>query len=446
MLFLSILHCIFHCPPFQGGLGGSFLYVAVTMMVLFTQPAQADSEKDLHDAEGGSLRDHRNPNLSNCAIANSFQAAYVNWDTIENCHSKKRSQQKSREFDFDDYSLNGFYVLELSWSGRFKTGNLQHDMEFGVELNKFPFLSPAKNINTSTNEQFSSIDLSKIPLPFSPSDFTSKQNSMSLYINNEIAIGKRLSIFFEGSLDLVISDPTVLPNLPNISQQDYEAFNPELEISYQLSDSISAYVNLSYSSLPVPKISSSLLKPEIENGLEVGIEKEFFGDRFSATLYLYDGIQRNVTLTDANNPELEVLTEKQKSQDIGLEIVGEITPGWDFILYYAYTKARIAKSSQLPVYSQVPNVANHGGGFWTTYGIQAGALQGLGFGGGVQYVGDRPGNIENSFKLPSYWQTDLAVFYQRKNWKAALSIENLFDVDYFDGTPLTVLGTIFVEF
>lgn len=41
-------------------------------LTLLPQPAWADSEKDLRDAEGGLLRDHRNSNLSNCAIANSF--------------------------------------------------------------------------------------------------------------------------------------------------------------------------------------------------------------------------------------------------------------------------------------------------------------------------------------------------------------------------------------
>ena len=78
--------------------------------------------------------------------------------------------------------------------------------------------------------------------------------------------------------------------------------------------------------------------------------------------------------------------------------------------------------------------------------MQAGSLQGLGFGGGVRFIGDRPGDIENTFKLPSYWQTDIAIFYRRNNWKAALSIQNTFDVEYFNSTPLTILGTLLVEF
>jgi outer membrane receptor protein involved in Fe transport len=434
--FRSLQQILF-CHLFQGGLGSSFLYVVMVGLMLLSQPAWADSKKDNCD---------RNTHLTNWAIANSFQAAYVNWDALKNCHGKKRSDQISREFDREDYSLNGLYALQFAWNYEFKSKSFQHEIELGIELNKFPFFFSAKNTDISVIEQLNLVNLSNIPLPFSVADFTSRQNSLSLYIENEITIGKRLSIFFEGSLDLVINDTTDLPDLPNIGQQEYETFNPELEISYQISDSISVYTNLSYYSLPVSKISSSLLKPEFGNGLEVGVETEVVKDRFTATLYLYDGIQQNVMLTNANDAELEVLVEKQSSRDIGLEIVGEIAPGWDAIVYYAYTKVRIAKSSQFPVNSQVPNVASHNGGFWTTYEIQAGALQGLGFGGGMRYVGDRPGNIENSSKLPSYWQTDLAIFYQHENWKAALSIENLFDVDYFDGTPLTVLGTILVEF
>ncbi|MGL4621225.1 MAG: TonB-dependent siderophore receptor [Chroococcidiopsis sp.] len=422
-------------------MGSSFLYMTVAAMVLFTQPAWAGNKKV--DC------DRYSPNFTNWALIDSFHAAYVTWDEkIENCHGRKRSHphQTSREFDFEDYSLDDFYVLQIEWNDELRTGNLQHEISFGLELNKISFVLPARNTDTQTNEQIYLVNSSRIPLPFSLADFMSRQNSLSLYLENEINIGKQLSIFFEGSLDLVINDTTDLPEIPNISHQEYIAFNPELEVSYQLSDSISVYANLSYSALPVPRISSSLLKPEIENGLEIGLETEFLNDRFSATLYLYDGIQRNVTLTNANNLELKVLLEKQTSQDIGFEIVGEIAPGWDAIAYYTYTKARIAKLSQFPLDSQVPDVATHTGGFWTTYEIQTGTLRGLGFGGGMRYVGDRPGNIENSFKLPSYWQTDLAIFYQRDNWKAALSIENLFDVGYFNGTPLTVLGTLWVEF
>jgi iron complex outermembrane receptor protein len=85
-------------------------------------------------------------------------------------------------------------------------------------------------------------------------------------------------------------------------------------------------------------------------------------------------------------------------------------------------------------------------------------LQGLGFGIGFTFVGDREGDIENTFELPSYFVTNGTIYYRRDNWRAALSVKNLFDVGYFEsssgirarggypGAPLTVLGSISVEF
>lgn len=174
---------------------------------------------------------------------------------------------------------------------------------------------------------------------------------------------------------------------------------------------------------------------DIESGLEIGIETELLDERLSASIYFYDGTQKNVVLTSANDADMEVFVDEQKSQGIGFEVIGEITPGWDFIVYYAYTDARLTKLKHFGVGRQVPDVAIHSGCFWTTYEIQAGSLQGLGFGSGVRFIGDRPGDIDNTFKLPSYWQTDVAIFYHRNNWKAALSIENLFNVETLTAHP-----------
>ena len=68
---------------------------------------------------------------------------------------------------------------------------------------------------------------------------------------------------------------------------------------------------------------------------------------------------------------------------------------------------------------------------WTTYQIQQGDLEGLGFGLGLFFVGDRPGDLANSFEIPSYLQTDASVFYERDRFRAGLNFRNLFDIDYF---------------
>lgn len=103
------------------------------------------------------------------------------------------------------------------------------------------------------------------------------------------------------------------------------------------------------------------------------------------------------------------------------------------------------------------NVPRHQASLWTTYEIQEGDLQGLGVGFGLFYVGEREGDLANSFELPGYLRTDAALYYRRDQLRIAVNVRNLFDVDYysasdggnlflFRGDPFTITGTISYEF
>jgi iron complex outermembrane recepter protein len=100
-----------------------------------------------------------------------------------------------------------------------------------------------------------------------------------------------------------------------------------------------------------------------------------------------------------------------------------------------------------------PNTAS----LWTTYEIQEGSLQGLGFGLGLFYADEKTGDFENTYKLPSFIRTDAAIFYRQNNWRAAVNFRNLFDVKYYEsvnfgrgaiqpGAPFTVVGSFAIEF
>ena len=95
---------------------------------------------------------------------------------------------------------------------------------------------------------------------------------------------------------------------------------------------------------------------------------------------------------------------------------------------------------------------------WTTYDIQEGSLEGLGFGLGVNYVGERFGDNANTFTLEDYFLTNAAISYKKDNWRAGLNFRNLFDVDYVAnarngragfvtiGEGFSVIGSFSVEF
>ena len=77
---------------------------------------------------------------------------------------------------------------------------------------------------------------------------------------------------------------------------------------------------------------------------------------------------------------------------------------------------------------------------------------------GFNYVGNRKGDLANTFDLGSYFLTNAAVFYEKDNWRAALNFKNIFDVNYVQGAPFsrfrkiepgapfTVIGSVSVKF
>ncbi|RUR75791.1 hypothetical protein PCC6912_46880 [Chlorogloeopsis fritschii PCC 6912] len=224
-------------------------------------------------------------------------------------------------------------------------------------------------------------------------------------------------------------------------------------IVYQPIQPISLYASYSRSFAPSigRLIDGEQFQPERGTQYEVGVKADI-NNRLSATLAFYDLTRSNVTTDDLSNPGFSIQTGEQNSRGIELNFGGEILPGWNVIAGYAYTDARITEDNTFEPGNRLYNVPKHSFNLWTSYELQEGDLRGLGFGLGFFYVGDRQGDLENSFTLPSYFRTDAAIFYNRGQFRASLNFRNLFDVDYFESAydrlnvfpaePFTVQGTL----
>ena len=84
--------------------------------------------------------------------------------------------------------------------------------------------------------------------------------------------------------------------------------------------------------------------------------------------------------------------------------------------------------------NRLTGIPEHSASLWTTYEIQSGDLQGWGFGLGFNFVGERKGDLDNSFEVDSYFLANAAIFHQQNNWKLGLNIDNLFDIEYIEST------------
>ncbi|MBE9168617.1 TonB-dependent receptor [Pleurocapsales cyanobacterium LEGE 06147] len=370
-----------------------------------------------------------------------------------------------REFDSnDDRERN--YAVQTDLISKFATGSIEHTLLFGFDLarneyggtnNGLPF-APSINIFNPVYPEVSR-DLSDYTVP--RRDDSNRTDTLGIFLQDQIAFTDNLKMLIGGRFDL--SDRESEDRLEDSTSTQYdEAFSPRIGLVYQPIPPISLYA--SYSRLFAPNFATSadgsILEPERGTQYEVGIKGDLLDGRLLATLAAYQITKTNIGTTDPENPDFSIPVGEIRSRGIELDTVGEIMPGWNLIASYGYIDSEITESSDpesFPVGTKTENVAPNAASLWTTYEIQEGSLQGLGFGLGLFYADEKLGDFENTYKLPSYIRTDAAIFYKRNNWRAAVNFRNLFDIEYYEsvnygrstiqpGTPFVVIGSFAIEF
>ncbi|MEH2168736.1 MAG: TonB-dependent siderophore receptor [Nostoc sp.] len=352
------------------------------------------------------------------------------------------------------------YRLQTDVIGNFKTGTITHKLLFGVDLNRYTDVSngfsngPFASINVFNPVYF--VPITRPTTPYIVQNFT---DTLGFYLQDQVTIADNLKLLLGGRFDTV-----------NILQKDLaaqsatndnnSAFTPRVGIVYQPTPPVSLYASYAESFVPQYGRSrdNSAFVPERSKQYEVGVKGELFDGKLSATLAAYHLTKSNVLTTDPdpNYSNYSIQVGEQTSKGIELDIVGQLTPGWNVIATYGYTDARVTRDNDLPVGNRLQNVAENTASFWTTYELQQGNFKGLGFGLGLYYVGDRPGEIDKSLILPSYFRTDAALFYKQDNWRVGLNFKNLFDINYYvetqgrdvvyPGEPFTVIGSVSFTF
>jgi len=236
---------------------------------------------------------------------------------------------------------------------------------------------------------------------------------------------------------------------------DDSTWLPRVGLIYKATEAVSFYGSYTESLRPSSTIAplasgqviNSGIEPEQAKSWEVGTKLDIPGN-LTGTLALFDIKKKNVLVSQFN--DVTKLTDWRtsgaaRSRGLELDLAGQINARWSMIGSYAYIDG---KTTEDPLYAgrRLWNTARQTASLYAVY--NAGQVLGDGqlrLGGGARYVGDRPGDSANSFKLPSYTTADVFATYDTRlggrNVKFQLNVKNLFDKTYYP----SAVNTYFVS-
>jgi iron complex outermembrane receptor protein len=397
---------------------------------------------------------------SNWQIKNSFRSSFQSSQQNSGFPTNLLDDNRTLErgtFNTDDSIVEKF-LLDTNVVGNFKTGNIEHKLLVGFDVSREISQGTGREFDVTPldlfNPDYGPQNIGALSFEYPNEPFTVE--ALGIYLQNQVTLSDQLKLVLGGRFDVVNQEYDSVDDEFDSFQED-SAFSPRIGIVYQPNKLISLYANYSRSFEQVTGTAFDNRTFEPEKGTQYELGAKFdWTDKLSSTISLYQITRSNVLTTDADNPNFSIQTGEQRSRGFEVDVVGEILPGWKIIGGYAYTDAEVTQDNDIPVGNRLNGVPEHAFSLWNTYEIQTGNLQGLGFGLGLFYVGEREGDLNNTFSLPSYLRTDAALFYRRDNFRAALNIENLFDTEYFEtsenrlrlfyGSPLTVKLTLGWQF
>ncbi|WP_094606668.1 Metal-pseudopaline receptor CntO [Sporomusa silvacetica DSM 10669] len=328
----------------------------------------------------------------------------------------------------------------LSWdttgNAKFKALGLNHNLVLGYEWSRYKLAWP---YSTQIWDYSSVVVTNPIWVDPPATDPASTSSHYSLY---------RHGVYLSDTLEL---SPKVKATA-GIGHASYSYSTGtessgttwRLGTTYEASQGVTWFAGYSTAFEPnsAQTVTGTLLNfsPRTGNQLEGGVKVEV-GSKASITMAAYKIKYNDIlyNLGTNSNPDYQLIGE-QTSKGVEIDVNYVIKPGWNLLAVYGQNNARITNDkNKALVGNLLTGVPNRTFRLWTTYEIQDGPRKGLGFGGGITYVGNRAFNSTNTLWLGNYSTIDGIIYYKTKDWRYSLNAYNLTDKHYWvDATGVSV--------
>ncbi len=222
------------------------------------------------------------------------------------------------------------------------------------------------------------------------------------------------------------------------------SLSPKFGLVYQvISNKLSVfgnYMNGFVNVPPTPQPDNTILvpKPQYGNQLEGGVKFDLFNTKLAGSVSVYDiSVTNSIRKESIGGKEFVFQDGTQRSRGVEAEVIANPIPGMNIVAGYGFNENRYRNAPAAQQGKYVIFSPRNIGNLWVSYSITESSAKGLGFGAGVNYVGDSWYDITNSFKVPGYTLLSGSVFYDAQRYRFALKGNNLSNERYWNnnGTP-----------
>jgi iron complex outermembrane recepter protein len=383
------------------------------------------------------------------------QLAYFNFSMLGNTIYPTRvyaNGNMARSFSIGDEAGENRFA-QVSFKGEERTGAIRHRLLFGVDAGNKKFwgdfrqftdsirLGTTFNIyNPSYGIPFANIPLIDRSLGVKTraanSAYITATNYTSVYAQDELAfLNDKLRVSVAGRF-------TYAETVARTEAADIvnNVWSPRLGISYSITEETAVYGLYDQSFVPVSGIGPDE-KPYVPirgNDIEFGIKRDWFGGRLRTSVSAYQIKRKNaLSGSDIPNPAggfFQVQVGETTTKGIEFDANGEILPGLNANINYAYTDPKVTKEGKLTgnatttIGNITTNSARHITNAWLQYRISKGFFQGFGAMFGMQWQAERTSaNATKEPNAPAYFRTDAGLSYSKGRYGINLLVNNLGD-------------------
>lgn len=277
-----------------------------------------------------------------------------------------------------------------------------------------------------------------------------KVKQLGVYAQHQVKIDDRWVLLIGGRQDKVDDDYADYPVEFYYPTETNRAFTGRAGMVYLAPNGWAPFISFSQSFEPTVGYGIPL-EPTKGQQYEAGVRYRPNGLNMQFSAAVYQLTQKNlVEATATGNP---VQIGEARSRGFELEAQGQVGRHTNVLAAYAYTDARVTRSSELTpeeVGSRLSGVPYNQLSVWADHTLTALGWPQLKIGGGVRHVSPTRGlSSAITSDVPAFTLADLMASYTTGPWKFAVNVTNLADKTYiasctygcFYGEPRKVIGT-----